>query len=448
MAKIRRRRVAGTEKSVISLFSGAMGLDLGLEAAGFTTRTVVEINKAAVSTIRLNRPDLPVIDKSICKTPTSEILERAGLARKDVTVVAGGPCCQSFSTVGKRGSLSDPRGGLFREFCRVVEDIRPRFFVMENVKGILSAAVKHRPLNERGPGYPTLLPEEQLGSALKVILKELRDLNYYVVFGLLNAADYGVPQKRWRVFFIGSRDGEDISLPIPTHIDPLLAREGEKRERWVTLRSALNGIEARNWFDFSEDRAKLLRHLQAGENWQDLPQGLKREALGAAFDSWGGRSGFCRRLAWDEPAPTLTTAPNGRATTLCHPTQIRALSIEEYAALQQFPDDWHLEGSLAQQYIQIGNAVPTGLGVAVGEVLRKAMRKTASTGITRSNRKRRGLVKCGDPALESRLLTRKLTQLNPARMRAEASDEEVRAWVRASIALPQAEVPLTANQIT
>ena len=130
MAKIRRKRGANTEKSVISLFSGAMGLDLGLEAAGFTTRAVVEINKAAVGTIKLNRPKLPVIYKSICDTPTSEILTKAGLAKEDVTVVAGGPCCQSFSTAGKRGSLSDPRGGLFREFCRVVEDIRPRFFVM------------------------------------------------------------------------------------------------------------------------------------------------------------------------------------------------------------------------------------------------------------------------------------------------------------------------------
>lgn len=430
---------------MVSLFSGAMGLDLGLEAAGFKTRTVVEINKAAIGTVKLNRPKLPVINKSICDTPTSEILGKAGISNEDVMVVAGGPCCQSFSTVGKRGSLSDPRGGLFKEFCRVVADIRPRFFVMENVKGILSAAVKHRPLNERGPGFPTLLPEEQLGSALKVILSELRALNYYVVFGLLNAADYGVPQKRWRVFFIGSRDGEEISLPSPTHVDPDATEGNKKLKRWVTLRTALEGTKAKEWVDFSAQRTQLLQLLRAGQNWKDLPPHLQKEALGAAFDSWGGRSGFCRRLSWDEPAPTLTTAPDGRATTLCHPTKLRALSIEEYSALQQFPPSWKLDGSLAQQYMQIGNAVPTGLGRAVGRTLKKAMRKTAKTGITQVNLSRRGSVVCGDPELESRLAKRKLTQLNPARMRANDDVDEAREWMRASISLRAAELLTTAN---
>jgi DNA (cytosine-5)-methyltransferase 1 len=424
-------------KNMVSLFSGAMGLDLGLEAAGFKTKVVVEVNKAAVGTIKLNRPNLPVIEQSICDVTTAALLDKAGLAEHEVMLVAGGPCCQSFSTVGKRGSLSDPRGGLFKEFCRVVSDIQPRFFVMENVKGILSAAIKHRPLNQRGPGYPTLLPEEQLGSALKVILSELRALNYYVVFGLMNAADYGVPQKRWRVFFIGSRDGEDICLPSPTHVAPGHAAENESLQTWVTLRAALKDTKARRWVDFSEQRSKLLANLREGQNWRDLPVRLQREALGAAFDSWGGRSGFCRRLSWNEPAPTLTTAPDGRATTLCHPSKIRALSIEEYAALQQFPSNWELSGSLAQQYMQIGNAVPTGLGHAVGKVLTAAMRKTAKGGITQEHLKRKGLVVCGDPELESRIANRKKTQLNPARMRVNANLDEAREWMRVSTSAPK-----------
>src|SRR5690606_24684393 len=121
------------------------------------------------------------IEKRIEEVPTKEILRKAGLKRGEATVVTGGPSCQSFSTAGNRGSVSDPRGGMFREFLRVVREARPRFFVMENVRGVLSAAVKHRPLNKRGPGFPPLSEEEELGSALKLILDELRSLGYYVV---------------------------------------------------------------------------------------------------------------------------------------------------------------------------------------------------------------------------------------------------------------------------
>lgn len=408
-----------------------MGLDLGLEAAGFQTRVVVEINKAAIETIKLNRPDLPYIDDSIINVATADLLEKAGIAKKEVAIVSGGPCCQSFSTAGKRGSLSDPRGELFREFCRVVREIRPRFFIMENVKGILSAAIKHRPLNERGPGHPPLGPDERLGSAFKLILKELADLNYYVIYGLLNAADYGVPQKRWRVVLIGSRDGEDICLPHPTHRNAELLNGHKRIHAWVTLQQALQGVESKNWTTFSKERAELLACLEAGQNWRDLPELMHRKALGAAYDSWGGRSGFCRRLAWDQPAPTLTTAPDGRATTLCHPEEVRPLSVEEYAALQQFPAHWRFSGSLTQQYVQIGNAVPVGVGAAVGRMLRRVMRLADSTNAAK-HLHRRGVVLCGDEALAERLKHQRVTQLNPPHLRDNPDPDEARRWLEAS----------------
>jgi len=422
---------------VISLFSGAMGLDLGLERAGFKTRAAVEINNAAVGTMRLNRPKLPIVSKSIRDTTTYEILEAAGLCPGEVTVISAGPCCQTFSTVGKRRSVADERGGLFREFCRIVAEARPRFFVMENVKGILSAAKKHRPLDERGPGFPPLCKEELLGSALGLILEELGNLNYYVVFGLLNAADHGVPQKRWRVFFIGSRDGEDISLLRPTHYDPRAQETlGSLFRRrllpWVTLRKALNGVHSEHWSEFTKERLELLRRLEPGQDWRDLPPHLHRRALGAALDSWGGRTGFCRRLSWDEPAPTLTTAPDGRATTLCHPTEGRPLSIEEYAVLQEFPRKWKFAGSIRQQYVQIGNAVPLGLGEGVGRMLRRVMRATAQTGLSQVNYRRRGLVVCGDAGLEERLANRKKTQLHPPHLRMNPDPEAAREWLEAS----------------
>ena len=407
-----------------------MGLDLGLEAAGFRTAIAVEINRYAVETLRKNRAKLPIIHKPIEQVSSDDILREANLLAKDVCVVTAGPCCQSFSTVGSRESITDPRGNLFRHFIRVVSDIRPRFFVMENVKGILSAAVKHRPLNERGPGNPYLRRDEQLGSALRVILRELGGLGYYVIYGLLNCADYGVPQNRLRVIFLGSRDGENISIPKATH-----SLHGENGFLpWVTLRDAIGKLSDPDpeYTEFSDDRIDLLKMLKAGENWIDLPTKFHKKALGAARKSWGGRTGFCRRLRWDKPAPTLTTSPVGRATTLCHPTRLRPLTVREYAALQQFPKDWQFVGSIQQRYVQIGNAVPVGLGESLGLSLRKTMRDTARNGLPKGARKRKGKVVCSDPGLAKRLKNRRKTQLHPPRLLNSSDPQKIRRWLKRS----------------
>lgn len=406
-----------------------MGLDLGLEYAGFKTVVTVETNKWAVATIKANRPRLPIIARDIERVTSEELLTAAKLKAGDVCLVSGGPCCQSFSTAGKRGSLADSRGGLFREFTKVVKQTTPRFFLMENVKGILSAAVKHRSLNDRGPGNPPLSPDEELGSALRVILKELGELGYYVIYGLLNCADYGVPQTRRRVIFIGSRDGEEICLPKPTHAE----NPTNGQPRWVTLRDAIGDLRGSNRVEikFPERDTKFLGMLKAGQNWSDLPSELQEEALGAAFKSWGGRSGFCRRLRWDEPAPTLTTSPVGRATTLCHPTKLRPLTTREYAVLQQFPPDWKFEGSATQKYIQIGNAVPTGLGKAIGMMLCDVMRKTARKGLPSDAKRRKGLVVCGDPVLEKSIRKQPRTQLHPPRLLKSSDPAKIRQWLDA-----------------
>lgn len=414
------------DRPTISLFSGAMGLDLGLEAAGGGLRTAVtlELNRMAVNTMALNRPKLPVINRPIQDVTTAEILKEADLKVGEAFLVAGGPCCQSFSTAGKRQSLGDrERGGLFRQFTKIVREARPRFFIMENVKGILSAAVRHRTLNKRGPGWPALSPDEELGSALRVIRKELAKLNYYVIFGLLNCADFGVPQKRYRVVFIGSRDGEPIHLPKPTHVRP----PANGKPSWVTLRKAIRNLTERKpeFVAFTPERLNYLKQLKAGQNWTDLPKEVQKRALGAAYDSWGGRVGFCRRLAWDEPSPTLTTAPDGRATTLCHPVELRPLTVREYAKIQQFPGRWKFAGSTLQKYIQIGNAVPIGLGRAIGKML---------LGVANSKTKRslglRGQVICADKALEERLKNAPRTKLHPPRLRKYPSSESARVWLQ------------------
>lgn len=412
-----------------------MGLDLGLEAAGLETVVAVEKSKMAVETIKLNKGDkFPIFDEPIEDVETEEILDFAGLGVAEAFTLTGGPCCQSFSTVGKRQSLSDVnRGTLFRHFKRIVSEAQPRFFVMENVKGMLSAAVRHRPLDQRGPGFPPLVPDEELGSALKVIRAELAELGYYVIFGVVNCADYGVPQKRLRVVFIGSRLGEDIIIPKPTH-----SEKGENgTKRWVTLREAIADIgDEPEFTPFKEDRAKLLRLLTAGENWRSLPEDLHRTALGAAADTWGGRSGFCRRLVWDKPAPTLTTDPLGRATTLCHPTELRPLSVQEYARLQQFPEKWRFAGLTSQKYTQIGNAVPIGLGSAIGKMLIDVAEKTDEDGLPNSAACRLGTVVTADPELEKWIKGRQRTQLHPAWRRKKERDADAREWM-AQVGQPQ-----------
>ncbi len=136
-------------KSIISIFSGALGLDIGLEKAGFNVRVAVECNKHAAETIRINRPDIKLFENKIEDVSTKELLMAAGLGIGDIAIVAAGPSCQAFSTAGQRGSVGDPRGKMFKEFLRVINEAKPRFFVMENVKGLLSAAIKHRQLKRR-----------------------------------------------------------------------------------------------------------------------------------------------------------------------------------------------------------------------------------------------------------------------------------------------------------
>lgn len=414
--------MAKRDLSVISLFSGGLGLDLGLEQAGFTIRAAVECNRFAVQTITNNRPNIKLIPRKLQKVTTKAILDAAGMEPGEPTVVTAGPSCQSFSTAGQRGSVSDPRGVMFRGFLRVVKQTRPRFFVMENVKGVLSAAIKHRALKDRGPGCPPLKPEEELGSAFRLILKELRAIGYYVVFDVLNAADYGVPQTRERVIFIGSRDGEPVCMPKPTH-----ARDGAGGLLpWVTIMEALEGLVDPDpiYNDLSRSKKKYLKRIPEGGNWRALPKRMQALALGGAHVSWGGRGGFFRRLSWSKPAPALTTRPDSKATMLCHPTELRPLSVAEYTRLQQFPDGWVFAGGPPQQYIQAGNAVPVGLGRAIGLAIRKAMKCEQDEGL-------HGKVVCANTDLLVRMANRPRTVLNPARMRHDQTIEAAREWLAA-----------------
>jgi DNA (cytosine-5)-methyltransferase 1 len=373
----------------VSLFSGAGGLDLGLEAAGFDSRVFVEIDKDAQATLRANRdtwrvPDAPILG-DILELEADAVLGAAGLTRYETVLVAGGPPCQSFSTAGRRQSVADPRGSLIAHFARMIDGIRPRFFVFENVRGILSAALRHRPLSGRTNGSVPLEEDEELGSALKkFILPLLREeLGYEVVYGLLNAADYGVPQTRQRVVFLGSRDrefGTDrwplIEMALPRLMVPTHSKAGEEGlARWRTLRDALRDIddESEEYIPYSSARKAVLELVPAGKNWRHIRETrgheYLRQVMGGAYQADGGKVGFWRRLDFDKPCPTVPASPIQKGTSLCHPTETRPLSVREYARVQQFPDAYVFRGGIASKYRQIGNAVPVGLASAVGSAL-------------------------------------------------------------------------------
>ncbi|MGH9966767.1 MAG: DNA cytosine methyltransferase [Pyrinomonadaceae bacterium] len=351
----------------LSFFTGAMGMDLGLERAGIATVLASEIDEATRQTIGANRPEIALIG-DIRDYSAHSIRAMVGLpSTKEIDLVVGGPPCQAFSTAGKRQAFVDSRGNVFLKFIDLILELRPRYAVIENVRGLLSAPLVHRPHTQRGQGFPPLTAEEQRGGALFFILTRLRASGYGVSFNLYNAANFGAPQIRERVIVVCSRDGCKLPYLSPTHCE----RPEFGLKRWRNVRQALENLEESpcNYVPFPEKRLRFYRLLKEGQNWRKLPKELQQEALGNAFFSGGGKTGFLRRLAWDKPSPTLVTHPAMPATDLCHPEEDRPLSVQEYKRIQEFPDSWEVRGSITDQYRQIGNAVPTSLGLAIGRTL-------------------------------------------------------------------------------
>ena len=363
-----RARSAGSlpKLKALSFFSGAMGLDQGLEKAGIHVLLACESDRACRRTITANRPEIGLLG-DIWKYSAEEFRKAAGLKAEDeIDIIVGGPPCQSFSTAGARRGFEDARGNVFLRYVDIILELRPKFAVIENVRGLLSAPMMHTPHAERSSDW-TPDPEECSGGALFHILKSLRAGGYGVSFNLYNAANFGVPQSRERVILICSRDGVKLPHLMPTH-----SQDGScGLPKWKTLREALDGVDPKtgDHEEFPADRLRFYRMLSPGQYWKHLPVELHREALRGSLDSGGGKTGFYRRLDWNKPSCTLVTSPTMPATDICHPEENRPLSVQEYKRIQQFPDDWIVCGSLTDQYKQIGNAVPVGLGEAVGKAI-------------------------------------------------------------------------------
>jgi DNA (cytosine-5)-methyltransferase 1 len=340
----------------LSFFSGAMGLDIGMSNGGIHALLACEINKYCRMTIAKNKPNMALIG-DINEYDPSEILKLAKIPEgRKVDVIFGGPPCQAFSTAGARRALDDERGNVFLRYIDVVEKIRPTYVVIENVRGLLSAP------------YPYADIEEPIkGGALCVILDRLESAGYTISFELYNAANFGAPQIRERVVMIGKLGKSKVPYLSPTH-----SENGEYNlPEWRTLREAFAGLnnKEQHYIEFPEKRLKYYRILKEGQYWKDLPKDLQKEAMGSKLKLGGGKTGFLRRLNYNRPSPTLVTNPTMPATDLCHPTEDRPLSVEEYSCIQEFPEGWEICGPILEQYKQIGNAVPIKLGEAIAKTI-------------------------------------------------------------------------------
>ena len=372
-AQRRQQSLEPIRPSIISLFTCGMGMDIGFAKAGFATRYANDITRFACATIGANMPDLPCDEEDITNIPSADILKRASLKNGEADLVIGGPPCQSFSTAGKRRGLDDRRGFALFQYLRVITDAQPKFFVFENVPGLVSAAKNHISFYDRASTKAGELPHAQRrGSLFDEILAKFKKIRGYAVdWRLLNAADYGVPQKRKRVILIGSRTVDPSSVfatieRMAGFADPKDSERLGKRS-WRTLRDALEGLADTDKEYVSFPRwGKYLKHIPPGGCWVDLPENLKKKAMGGAADSsdpkkkgkQGGRRGFYRRLSWDAPSSTLLTSPSHLGSCMCHPDDLRPLTVRECARIQGFPDDWKFVGSMSQKYRMIGEAMP------------------------------------------------------------------------------------------
>ena len=324
----------------IELFAGGGGLALGMEKAGFKHVLLNEFDTSACNTLRLNRPGWNIIEGDIRHIDFTPL-------RDKIDFLSGGFPCQAFSFAGKQGGFNDTRGTLFFELARAVKEIRPKVFMGENVKGLVS---------------------HDNGKTFNTIRNIISELGYTLVSPrVLKGIMYQVPQKRERIILIAIRN--DIAKSVCFHWP-------SPYKRVSTLRDALfNGI----LYDcdvpdsigakYPPKKQKVLELVPEGGDWRDLPEEIAKEYMGGSWLLGGGKTGMARRLSLDEPSLTLTCSPCQKQTERCHPLETRPLTIREYARIQTFPDNWIFQGTMNDQYKQIGNAVPVNLAWAVGRSL-------------------------------------------------------------------------------
>lgn len=369
------------ELTCVDLFSGAGGLSIGFGLAGFNVLAANDFDTDCAKTYQYNHPHTQFIAGPIQDISGKELLSRTGLHVGELDCIIGGPPCQSFSVNNHQRGMQDERSGLFREYLRIVDSLKPKFVVMENVPGMSSVAK---------------------GRVIHDIVSGLKDLGYYIDAPvLLRAEDFGVPQERRRLLFIGSRLNSQIIKPRPVNGEanppptvwdaigdlPELANgTGMEEQPYGMLPHTTYQKWSRGTCEIlanhvapalSKINLERLKHIPPGGSWRDipfdlLPEGMKRARRSDHTKRYG-------RLRPEGLASTILTKCDPHWGAYFHPYQHRALSVREAARLQSFPDTFRFLGSKVEQYRQIGNAVPPLLAKSIAEVVRE-MIETANCG--------------------------------------------------------------------
>jgi DNA (cytosine-5)-methyltransferase 1 len=320
----------------IELCAGAGGLSAGLIKAGLKPLLLNDNNSDCCKTLKQNHPTANVVLGSMDKIDFKNFIGK-------VDFLTGGVPCQSFSQSGKRKGLEDPRGNLMMIFGNIVNEVKPKVFMIENVKGLLT---------------------HDKGNSIKKIIDALNKNNAYeIVYKCLDASKYGVPQKRERVFIVGvlkQNSDDENAPPTPFFVYP------EQNSHISILRNVLINVPVSPGSKYPQQKIELFRQIPQGGCWVNLPENLQKQYLGNSYESGGGKRGILYRLSMEKPSLTLLCSPSQKQTERCHPLEERPLTIREYARIQTFDDDYNFCGSISSQYKQIGNAVPVELARKMG----------------------------------------------------------------------------------
>jgi len=356
---------------VVDLFCGAGGLSEGFRQAGFHVLLGQDHDAMAGATFSATHPDARFIGGPVQNISARQVLDAAGLQPGALDVMVGGPPCQGYSVYNHQRGEADPRAGLFREYLRIVDGVRPRWLVMENVTGITSIAG---------------------GAIVAEIFSGMNARGYRVEMKVLKAEEFGVPQERRRVFFIATRADAPIFFPDPTHgaglvplvtiwdaisdLPPLangdadVVREYAKAPQnayQAMLRGDCALVMNHSASRLARINEQRMRHIPPGGSWRDIPTALLPAGmLRAKRSDHTKRYGRPRKT---DLACTILTKCDVHWGAYIHPEQDRALTVREAARLQSFPDNFVFQGSRTEQFVQVGNAVPPLLGRCVAECL-------------------------------------------------------------------------------
>lgn len=357
----------------VELFAGSGGLGTGFVNAGFNIISANDIWQPAADTYIANHKNVNYIVEDISKIDGNKLLEGTKYSKNDIDVIIGGPPCQGFSTLGKR-FIDDPRNKLFKEYVRIVNDIKPKFFVMENVSGILSM---------------------EKGKVLENILKSFNEIGYKVEYRLLNAAEYGVPQLRERTIFIGTKLDTEIKFPKKTH--SINNEKGYKKA--LTLWDAIGDLpqsdnkeikeytcepknsyqkKIRNGAMILENHKPPIHNEKAIHMMKYIPMGKSawdvKEKIPKKYMPTSGYGNTYARLNANEPGMTITRNFACISSSRCiHPYLNRGLTAREAARIQSYPDNYIFKGSKSDIHLQIGNSVPPILGRQIAFTIKEML---------------------------------------------------------------------------